>query len=234
VPSRKRGKPAEVTCPARVTQPRRSWPAARPRRSRNRNASREERGGRGAPLPPRPPLILPRESSAAHRAEDPSSRLRSNRGRRGRGGVAAAAPRFRCSLDQILTALPSLMKAEALRDRPQNDSVIPVSWMECAGRALRGQSHPGEESPASRRGTLGRDEYRNFFEEAPFGLPSPRSASARRMRTFKHRQLRHQEVRRGSRPMLHIPPMTQLTGPGRAPDPDRGRDRLHDPMRRMV
>jgi hypothetical protein len=31
---------------------------------------------------------------------------------------------------------------------------------------------------------MGGDVYRNFFGEAPFGLPSPRSASAGRIRTF--------------------------------------------------
>jgi hypothetical protein len=38
--------------------------------------------------------------------------------------------------------------------------------------------------------------------------------SARRVRAFKHRKPRHQEGRRGSRPLLHIPPMTQLAGYG--------------------
>jgi hypothetical protein len=45
-------------------------------------------------------------------------------------------------------------------------------WIESHGRSTRIR----ERKARSCRGTLSRDEYRNFFEETPFGLPSPRSA----------------------------------------------------------
>src|ERR1044072_6675598 len=52
--------------------------------------------------------------------------------------------------------------------------------------------------------------YRRFFRRGTLGLPFPRFALARRLRAFKHWKLRHQEDRRGSPPMLHVPTTTQL------------------------
>ena len=51
---------------------------------------------------------------------------------------------------------------------------------------------------------------------------SSSSPEARRRRILQHRKPRHQEDRRGGRPLLHISPMTQLTGLGEHDPPMMG------------
>jgi hypothetical protein len=88
-------------------------------------------------------------------------------------------------------------------------------WTALPTRGARSE-RPGEGKPASRRGTLGEDEYRNFSERHPSVLPllhPPRPAApaspspeAGRRASLNNRELRHQEGRRGSQPPLHVPP----------------------------
>jgi hypothetical protein len=90
----------------------------------------------------------------------------------------------------------------------------------------------GRGKAATRRGTLGRDEYRNFLRRrlSVFPLLDPRPPAA----SLRPGSKTTSSVGSARKPaMLHIPPMKQLAEPGRARDTGRGRDRSHDPIRHL-
>ena len=121
------------------------------------------------------------------------------------------------------------------RNRTAGDRARSRGWIPYPGRDVRSGPRgvaSGRGMPAFRRGTMGGDEYRNFSEEAPFGPSSLENVVHPPCPTFvarsgapsarEPRQPRHQEGRRGRRPLLHIPPMTQLAEPSEHETPAVG------------
>jgi hypothetical protein len=89
---------------------------------------------------------------------------------------------------------------------------------------LEEQSHPPRESPHPTVEPSAEMSIEIFSERHPSVRPpldphppapsAPPSLETGRRARLQHRKLRHQEGRRGNRPLLQIPPMTQLARPG--------------------
>jgi hypothetical protein len=98
--------------------------------------------------------------------------------RNGTGTVAGRGSNLRRSPARRYCTMVSVEPAEAGRRPPASSPD--------GTRGAERPSHPGRKKPASRRGAIGGDEYRNFFGEAPFGSsvlvrpPRPRLRRSKR------------------------------------------------------